>query len=34
MDVLRYGPEAEVVAPASLREEAKISLRLALNAYE
>ena len=34
MDVLRYGPEAEVVAPASLREEAKISLKLALNAYE
>jgi predicted DNA-binding transcriptional regulator YafY len=34
MDVLRYGPEAEVVAPASLREEAKISLKLASNAYE
>ena len=33
MDVLRYGPEAEVVAPASLREEAKISLKLALDAY-
>jgi predicted DNA-binding transcriptional regulator YafY len=34
MDVLRYGPEAEVVAPASLREEAKISLKLALDAYQ
>jgi predicted DNA-binding transcriptional regulator YafY len=33
MDVLRYGPEAEIVAPASLREEAKISLKLALGAY-
>jgi predicted DNA-binding transcriptional regulator YafY len=33
MDVLRYGPDAEVVAPASLREEAKISLRLALDNY-
>jgi predicted DNA-binding transcriptional regulator YafY len=34
MDVLRYGPDAEVVAPPSLREEAKILLRLALNGYE
>ena len=33
MDVLRYGPDAEVVAPPSLREEAKISLRLALDNY-
>src|SRR5205814_1425194 len=33
MDVLRYGPDAEVIAPPSLREEAKISLRLALDNY-
>jgi len=33
MDVLRYGPDAEVVAPPSLREEAKISLRLAIDNY-
>lgn len=34
MDILRYGPDAEVIAPASLREEAKIMLRLALAGYE
>jgi predicted DNA-binding transcriptional regulator YafY len=34
MDVLRYGPEAEITAPAPLREEAKIMLRLALSGYE
>jgi predicted DNA-binding transcriptional regulator YafY len=33
MDVLRYGPDAEVVAPPSLREEAKIMLQLALSNY-
>jgi hypothetical protein len=32
--VLRYGPEAEITAPAPLREEAKIMLRLALSGYE
>ena len=34
MDVMRYGPDAEIVAPPSLREEAKILLRLALSGYE
>ena len=34
MDVLRYGPDAEIIAPAPLREEAAISLKLALGAYE
>lgn len=34
MDVLKYGPEAEVVAPVSLREEMKILLQLALGAYQ
>ena len=33
MDVLKYGPDAEVVAPISLREEMKIMLQLALGAY-
>jgi predicted DNA-binding transcriptional regulator YafY len=33
MDVLRYGPDAEIKAPAALREEAKISLKLALGNY-
>jgi len=33
MDVLKYGPDVEVVAPLSLREEAKISLQLALSGY-
>lgn len=34
MDVLKYGPDAEVVAPVSLREEMKIMLQLALGAYQ
>jgi predicted DNA-binding transcriptional regulator YafY len=34
MDVLRYGPDAEIVAPVPLREEAKIQLQLALSNYE
>jgi len=34
MDVLKYGPEAEVVAPLSLREEMKILLQLAIGAYQ
>jgi len=33
MDVLKYGPDAEVVAPLSLREELKIQLQLALGGY-
>jgi len=34
MDVLKYGPDAEIVAPVSLREEMKIMLQLALGAYQ
>lgn len=34
MDVLRFGPDAEIIAPVALREEARIQLRLALNGYE
>lgn len=34
MDVLKYGPDAEVVAPLSLREEMKILLQLALGGYQ
>jgi predicted DNA-binding transcriptional regulator YafY len=34
MDVLKYGPDAEIVAPVSLREEMKIMLNLALGAYQ
>jgi predicted DNA-binding transcriptional regulator YafY len=34
MDVLRYGPDAEIVAPPALREEARISLKLALGSYD
>jgi predicted DNA-binding transcriptional regulator YafY len=34
MDVLKYGPDAEVVAPISLREEMKIMLQLAVGAYQ
>jgi predicted DNA-binding transcriptional regulator YafY len=34
MDVLRYGPDAEIAAPPALREEAKILLRLALTQYD
>jgi predicted DNA-binding transcriptional regulator YafY len=33
MDVLKYGPDAEIVAPLSLREEMKIQLQLALGGY-
>ncbi len=33
MDVLKYGPDAEIVAPVSLREEMKIMLQLALSGY-
>ena len=33
MDVLKYGPDAEVVSPLSLREEMKILLQLALSGY-
>lgn len=33
MDVLKYGPDAEIVEPASLRNEARILLNLALAAY-
>ena len=34
MDVLRYGADAEVVAPVSLREQAHTLLQLALSAYK
>ena len=34
MDVLKYGPDAEVVAPLPLREEMKILLQLALGGYQ
>jgi predicted DNA-binding transcriptional regulator YafY len=34
MDVLKYGPDAEIIAPVSLREEMKILLQLALGAYQ
>jgi predicted DNA-binding transcriptional regulator YafY len=34
MDVLKYGPDAEVVAPISLREEMKIMLQLSVGAYQ
>ncbi len=33
MDVLRYGPDAEVIDPPSLRNEARILLQLALAGY-
>ena len=33
MDVLKYGPDAEIVEPSSLRNEARILLQLALSAY-
>ncbi len=33
MDVMKYGPDAEVVAPQSLREEMRIMLKLALDGY-
>jgi predicted DNA-binding transcriptional regulator YafY len=34
MDVLKYGPDAEIVAPLSLREEMKIMLQLAQGIYQ
>ena len=34
MDVLRYGADAEITEPVSLREQAKTLLQLALSAYE
>ena len=34
MDVLKYGADAEVIAPVSLREEMKIMLQLAVGAYQ
>ena len=34
MDVLKYGADAEVVAPLPLREEMKIQLQLAIGAYQ
>jgi predicted DNA-binding transcriptional regulator YafY len=34
MDVLKYGPDAEIVAPLPLREEMKILLQLALTGYQ
>jgi predicted DNA-binding transcriptional regulator YafY len=34
MDVLNYGPDAEIVAPVSLREEMRILLQLALGTYQ
>ena len=33
MDILKYGPDAEVIAPVALREEMKMLLGLALQAY-
>jgi predicted DNA-binding transcriptional regulator YafY len=33
MDVLKYGPDAEVIAPLSLREEMKILLQLTIGGY-
>ena len=33
MDVLRYGPDAEVVDPPGLRAEMRIMLQLALSNY-
>ena len=34
MDVLKYGPDAEIVSPLPLREEMKILLQLALTGYQ
>ena len=33
MDILKYGPDAEVMAPPPLRQEARILLKLAAAAY-
>ncbi len=32
-DILKYGPDAEIIKPVSLREEMRIMLRLAISAY-
>jgi predicted DNA-binding transcriptional regulator YafY len=34
MDVLRYGADAQVTEPASLRAQARTMLQLALSAYD
>jgi len=34
MDILRYGPDAQVVSPQSLREEIRIMHKLALDEYD
>jgi predicted DNA-binding transcriptional regulator YafY len=34
MDILHYGPDAEIVEPASLREQMKSMLQLAVSNYE
>ena len=34
MDILKYGPEAEVISPAELRREVKKRLSAALNRYK
>ncbi|HEX7769352.1 MAG TPA: YafY family protein [Dokdonella sp.] len=34
MDVLKYGPDAEIVSPVSLREEMRILLQLAIGTYQ
>ena len=34
MDVLKYGPDAEIIAPVSLREEMRMLLQLAIGAYD
>ncbi|MEO5596782.1 MAG: WYL domain-containing protein, partial [Lysobacteraceae bacterium] len=34
MDVLRYGADAEVLEPASLRQQARTLLQLALSNYD
>lgn len=33
MDVMRYGPDAQIIEPVALREEMKIMLQLALAQY-
>ena len=34
MDILHYGPDAEIVEPAVLREQMKSMLQLAVSNYE
>ena len=34
MDVLRYGPDAEIVGPVALREQMRILLSLTADGYE